>query len=86
MAEHPIACNVQGDYGYKIIVVDESNTISEIIEKAAQQVVGYLIPEFPKGTVLEARVHGVDEPLKIDITVKEANLLQMEAIDISIRS
>ena len=86
MAEHPIACNVQGDYGYKIIVVDESNTISEIIEKAAQQVVGYLIPAFPEGTVLEARVHGVDEPLKSEITVKEANLLKMEAIDISIRS
>ncbi len=67
-------------------MVDESNTSSEIIEKAAQQVVGYLITEFPKGTVLEARVHGVDEPLKSDITVKEANLLQMEAIDISIRS
>jgi len=86
MAEHPLACNVQGDYGYKIIVVDESNTISELIQKAADGVVGYLVAEFPEGTVLEARVHGSDELLSGDVTVKDANLLIMEAIDISVRA
>ena len=27
MAEFPIACNLQGDYGFKVIVVDEDDTI-----------------------------------------------------------
>lgn len=84
MAEFPIACNVQGDYGYKIIVVDDSDTISQVIQKAADAVVGFLVAPFPEGSVLQARVHGSDDVLSDSITVKEASLLKMEAIDISV--
>lgn len=82
----PICCNVQGDYGYKIIVAEEGDTISDVVQKAVDQVVGYLIPAFPDGTEFCARIHGSDDPLSHELTVKEANLVQMEAIDISVEA
>lgn len=84
MADIPLACCVQGDYGYKIIMAEDSDTISQVVEKALAGVVGYLIPPFPDGVILQARVHGAEEPLSDTMTVKDANLLQMEAIDISV--
>jgi len=86
MAEFPIACNVQGDYGYKIIVVNEDEKIADIVKRAADQVVGYLIPPFPEGTTLNARIHGSEECLLQDSTVKEAQLSRMEVLDISART
>ncbi len=82
MAEFPIACNLQGDYGYKVIVVDENDTISEVIAKTTDQLVGVLVAPFPEGTVLKAKLHGADDPLPDDATVKSANFVQMEAIQI----
>jgi hypothetical protein len=84
MAELPLACNVQGDYGYKIIMVEESDTISQVVEKALAGVVGYLVAPFPEGTTFQTRVHGTEEPLLDTVTVKDANLLKMEALDISV--
>ncbi len=83
MADFPLACNIQGDYGFKVIVVDDGDTIEEVIHKATDQIVGVLVKPFPPGTVLEARIHGDDNPLSKTTTVKEANLVHMEAIDIS---
>lgn len=80
MADFPLAINVKGDYGYKVVVVDDSNTIEEVINTASEQIVGVLVPKFPKGTVLRARLHDADEPLDNNITIKDANLIQMEAL------
>lgn len=82
MAELPIACNVQGDYSYKIIMVNEEDTITQVIQKALDGVVGYFIKEFPADTVLKASIHGSEKSLPGHITVKETNILKMEAIDI----
>jgi hypothetical protein len=82
MADLPLACNVQGDYGYKVVVVDDGDTIEEVIHKATDQIVGVLVKPFPPGTVLEARIHGADNPLSKTTTVKQANLAHMEAINI----
>ena len=80
MAEIPIACNLQGDYGYKVIVVDEDDTIAEVIRKTTDQLVGVLVAPFPPDTVLRAKIHGPDEPLADDTTVKGANIAQMAAV------
>ncbi|MFC1680509.1 toluene-4-monooxygenase system B family protein [Pseudomonadota bacterium] len=80
MADFPLAVNVQGDYGYKVIVVDDGNTIAEVIDTATDQIVGVLVPPFPEGTVLRARLHDAGEPLDNTVTVKEADLVQMEAL------
>ena len=82
MADFPLTCNVQGDYGYKVVVVDDGDTIAEVIHKATNEVVGVLVPPFPENAQLHARIHGSDSPLPEDQTVKQAKLLQMEAIDI----
>ncbi len=82
MAELPLAINVQGDYGYKVVVVDDDNTIEEVIHVAVDQIVGVLTPEFPAGTVLRARLHGTDSPLDNKIIVKQAGLAKMEALQI----
>ncbi len=80
MAEIPIACNLQGDYGYKVIVVNEDDTIAEVIRKTTDQLVGVLVAPFPPETVLRAKIHGTDEPLADDTTVKGANIAQMAAV------
>ena len=82
MAQLPLAINVQGDYGYKVVVVDDGNTIEEVIHVAVDQIVGVLTPEFPADTVLRARLHGADSPLDNNIIVKQAGLVKMEALQI----
>jgi hypothetical protein len=82
MSVYPIACNLEGDYGYKVIVVDKSDTVTEVIRKTTEQIVGVLVKPFPKGTILRARIHGADEPLAGDAVIGDLGIVQMEAIDI----
>ncbi len=82
MADFPLAINVQGDYGYKVVVVDDGCTIEKVIQTATKQIVGILVPEFPGGAVLRARLHGTDKPLDNDIAIKDMQLLQMTALQI----
>lgn len=82
MADIPIACNIQGDYGFKVIVVDDDDTIAEVIRKASSQIVGILVKNFPENAKLVARIHGSDTPLPYGSTVKGENFRKMEAIDI----
>ena len=82
MADFPLAVNVQGDYGYKVIVPDDENTIEEVIATAVEQIVSVLVAPFPEGTVLRARVHGSEQPLENSLKIKDANFIQMEALQI----
>ena len=78
----PLAVNVQGDYGYKVLVVEKESTISEVIQVAVDQIVGVLVAPFPEGTVLRAKVHGADEPLDSSLSVADAGFIKMEALQI----
>ena len=82
MAEFPIACNLQGDYGYKVIVIDDADTVADIIRKTTDQLIGVLVAPFPPDTVLKAKSHGAETPLADTATVKDAAIIQMAAIDI----
>ena len=82
MTDFTLACNLEGDYGYKVLVVDDDDTISTVIEKVVDQIVGVLVAPFPEGTVLKLRVQGDETPLADDITVKQAELAEMEAVEI----
>ena len=82
MAQFPLAVHVQGDYGYKVIVVEDENTIEEVIQVAVDQIVGVLVAPFPKGTTLRAKVHGAQEPLESNLTIADAKFIQMEALQI----
>ena len=82
MADFPLAINLQVDYGYKVVVVDDGAAIEEVINKSVDQIVSVLVAPFPEGTVLRARVHGADQPLDNKLKVSEANFIQMEALEI----
>ena len=82
MADFPLAINLQGDYGNKVVVVDDGVAIEEVINTSVEQIVSVLVAPFPEGTVLRARVHGADEPLDNKLRVSEANFIQMEALEI----
>ena len=82
MADFPLAINLQGDYGYKVVVVDDSRTVEEVINTCVDQIVGVLVAPFPEGTILRARVHGADEPLNNSLKIADANFIQMEALEI----
>ena len=82
MADFPLAINLQGDYGYKVVVVDDGVAIEEVINTSIEQIVSVLVAPFPEGTVLRARIHGADEPLDNKLKISEANFIQMEALEI----
>ena len=82
MADFPLAINLQGDYGYKVVVVYDGVAIEEVINTSVEQIVSVLVAPFPEGTVLRARVHGADEPLDNKLKISEANFIQMEALEI----
>ena len=82
MADFPLAINLQGDYGYKVVVVDDGVSIEEVINTSVEQIVSVLVAPFPEGTVLRARVHGADKPLDNKLKVSEADFIQMEALEI----
>ena len=86
MADFPLAVNVQGDYGYKVVVVDDAATIEEVITTSVEQIVSVLVAPFPEGTVLRARIHGADEPLTNSLKVADANFIQMEALEIYVEA
>ena len=82
MADFPLAINLQGDYGYKVVVVDDSRTVEEVINTSVDQIVGVLVAPFPEGTILRARVHGADKPSNNSLRIADANFIQMEALEI----
>ena len=82
MADIPLAINIQGDYGFKVVVVDDNDSIATVIKKATDQIIGVLVKPFPLGTVLKAKIHGMSETLPETHTVTQLNLVKMEALDI----
>lgn len=80
MALFPLVCNLQGDYGYKVIIADDGDTIGDVIRMTNEQVAGVLVEPFPEGTVLKARLQDEDDPLDEDLVIKDAGFMQMEAL------
>jgi len=80
MAIFPLVCNLQGDYGYKVIIADDGDTVGDVIRMTNEQIGGVLVAPFPEGTVLKARLHDSEEPLAEDLVIKDAGFIQMEAL------
>ena len=72
MADFPLAVLLQGDYGYKVVVVDDQDTMANVILKAREQLEGVLVKKAPKDTEFKIRVQGEEEILPENITVKAA--------------
>lgn len=83
MADFPLTCCLEGDYGYKILVVDDEDTIATVIEKALDQIAGVLVAPPPPEAKLRLKVQGADDFLDDDISVKDAGLVAMESVQIA---
>jgi toluene monooxygenase system protein B len=81
-ANFPLVINFEGDYGMKVIMVNAESTIKEVIQTAADQLIGVVVKPLPKGTVLKARRHGDEEALPSDLKITDAGFVKMETLDI----
>ena len=84
MANFPLVCNFQGDYGMKLLVVDSNDTMDSVIDKAKEAVIGVFVKAPKPGTTFRVSRHGCFEYLPQDLKVADAGFVQMEAIDITI--
>jgi len=82
MAGFPLICNFQGDYGLKVLMVDDENTIEQVIDRAVELLAGVVVPRVTNRGALVARVQDSDDVLDPTKTVKGAGLVWMEAIEI----
>ena len=82
MSDFPLVCCFQGDYGYKVLIVDDGDTIDAVAQKAASKLVGVVVPPPPAGSHLRIRVQGTDHYLPRSATVLAAGLTQMDPIEI----
>lgn len=82
MTMFPLVCCFEGDYGYKVLVIDDGDTIDQIAKAAADKLVGVVVPEPPKGSVLKVRLQGAGEFLPGSVTVAASGLVHMDPIEI----
>lgn len=80
--DFPLVINFEGDYGMKVIMVAAGSTIKDVIQTASDQLVGVVVKPLPKGTVLKARRHGIDEALSAELRISDAGFVKMETLDI----
>ena len=78
----PLVCNFEGDYGMKLLMVDEESTMDMIANQAASALVGVLVKKPKPGSIYRISRHCEDEKLPRDLKVKDAGFIKMEAIDI----
>lgn len=82
MADHHLVCNFEGDYGLKLLTVDENSTMKQVATRAADLLAGVVVPQITDRSLLRVRVQGQDKPLASNITVAEAGLIELETIEI----
>ena len=82
MADIPLVCNFQGDYGFKVLIVDEESTIEQVISVAIELLAGVVVPPVSNRESFVVRVQDSEEPLNLQDTVKSAGLMSMETIEI----
>ncbi len=86
MADFPLACNFQGDYAMKLLIVDTNDTMDDVVEKAKQALVGVVVKAPKSGDVLRVSRHGEREYLPRHLKVADARFVRMEAVDITVET
>ena len=82
MAEFALCCCIQGDYGYKLLIVDDGNSIDEVAKKAASKLVGVVVPHPPAGSYFRVRIQGAADYLPGEISVGASGLAKMDPIEV----
>src|SRR5260370_19209634 len=82
MADLPLICCFQGDYGYKVLIVDDGDSIDEVANKAASKLVGVVVPHPPAGLHFRVRIQGSNDYLPRNTSVLAAGLSIVDPIQI----
>ena len=82
MANFPLTCCIYGDYGFKVLIVDEADSIDEVAAKAVSKLVGVTVPVPPPGSHFRIRIAGTTEYLPRTVSVRESGLVHMDPIEI----
>jgi hypothetical protein len=82
MADFPLACCIEGDYGFKLLIVDDADSIDDVAAKAASKLVGVTVPVPPPGSHFRIRIPGSADYLPRKVSVRESGLVRMDPIEI----
>ncbi|MET4806178.1 toluene-4-monooxygenase system B family protein [Limibacillus sp. MBR-115] len=82
MANFPLVCNFEGDYGLKLLMVDEDNTIDEVVDRAVELLSGVVVPKVTDRQLLLAKIQDGNDALDANATVKALGLTPMEVVEI----
>lgn len=81
MSAFPLVCMFKGDYGLKVVVVDDQDDMAAVARTAADQLAGVVVPLVDVKR-LRVRVQGAAEPLPRDLTVAQAKFIKLETVEI----
>ena len=82
MAAFPLVVNFVGDYGFKVVLVDDALTIGEVATEAARQLAGVVVAPLAPGERLSVKLPGEDVPLPDAVKLSEAGLIHLETVEI----
>lgn len=82
MVQFALACNYEGDYAIKLLMVDSENTMAEVAGIAKDRIAGVFVREPGPDVRLRVRRHGKTELLPDDLKISDAGFIQMETVDV----
>lgn len=82
MAAFPLVVNFIGDYGCKVLLVEDDLTIADVASEAARQLAGVVVAPLAPGETLSVKLPGNDVPLPNDVKLADAGLVHLETIEI----
>jgi hypothetical protein len=82
MAAFPLVVNFIGDYGCKVLLVEDDLTIGDVAREAARQLAGVVVEPLAPGETLSVKLPGKDVPLPDDVKLADAGLVHLETIEI----
>ncbi|MDR5749044.1 toluene-4-monooxygenase system B family protein [Caballeronia sp. LZ029] len=82
MSNFALVCNYEGDYGMKVIMLDDDYSMEDVARIAKENIAGVFVPEPLPGTKLRVRRHGEEEFLPESMTISAAGFIQAETVDI----
>ena len=82
MAAFPLVVNFIGDYGCKVLLVEDDLTIADVASEAARQLAGVVVAPLAPGETLSVKLPGNDVPLPNDVKLADAGLVHLETIEL----
>ena len=82
MSNFPVVCGFEGDYGFKVLMVDRSSTMDDVCAVAADLLAGVVVRPVALTERLRVRLPDATEPLPPTLTVAEAGFIELETIEI----